>query len=153
MKQRTKHILIEILPRALWLIEFGTLAVVYNILDRGPVTTSSNVKLVVGVILSIWGIFYLVNTFYKLAKPMITKELVTTGVYKRVRHPMYSAMHILLIGIGLVFFTWVCFVVMAFFIPFWIIDCRLEESQMIDLWGYKYHSYRKRSGMFFPKIF
>jgi protein-S-isoprenylcysteine O-methyltransferase Ste14 len=150
---KTRHILIEIMPRLLWVIEGLTLFILHKIFDRDPITQSNVTLLLLGITITIWGIFYLVNTFYKLAKPMFTKELVTTGPYKYARHPMYSAMHVLLIGIGITFFSWMWFLILLAFVPLWFVDCYLEESQMTDLWGDKYREYKKKTGMFFPKIF
>ena len=150
---KAKHVLIEILPRLLWIVEFVVLIVLNSIFYGGPVTTSNNWFLFIGVAITIWGIYYLVTTFYKLLKPMFTKELVTDGPYKYIRHPMYVSMHILLLGLGfLLFFHWIWFVVLIAFIPLWYIDCLLEEMQMTDLWGQKYRDYKRRSGMFFPKF-
>lgn len=149
---KAKHVLIEILPRLLWIIEFITLIVLSSIFYGGPVTTSNNWFLFIGVVITICGIYYLVTTFFKLAKPMFTKELVTDGPYKYIRHPMYVSMHILLFGFGLLFFHWIWFAVLIAFIPLWYIDCLLEEMQMTDLWGQKYKDYKRRSGMFFPKF-
>lgn len=149
---KTKHILIEILPRLLWVIELTTLIVFESIFFGGPKTTSDNWVLFIGIVLTIWGIYALVTTFYKLAKPMFTKELVTSGPYRYVRHPMYVSMYILLFGLGLIFFSGLWFMIMLAFIPVWYIDCLLEEMQMTDLWGQKYRDYKRRTGMFIPKF-
>ena len=149
---KVKHILIEIFPRLLWVVEFITLVALESIFFGGPVTTSNNWFLFIGIFLTIWGIYYLVTTFYKLAKPMFTKELVTDGPYKYVRHPMYVSIHILLFGLGFIFFSGLWFVIMIIFFPIWYIDCMLEEIQMTDLWGQNYIDYKRRTGMFFPKF-
>ena len=149
---KVKHILIEIFPRLLWVVEFTTLVALESIFFGGPVTTSNNWFLFIGIFLTIWGIYYLVTTFYKLAKPMFTKELVTDGPYKYVRHPMYVSIHILLFGLGFIFFSGLWFVIMIIFFPIWYIDCMLEEIQMTDLWGQNYIDYKRRTGMFFPKF-
>ncbi len=149
---KTRHVLIEIMPRALWVIEALIMIILHKMFGRGPVTQSNTFLLLLGVGITILGIIYLINTFYKLAKPMFTKELITDGPYRYVRHPMYVAMYILLIGIGITFFSWLWFLVLIAFIPMWVIDCYLEEGQMTDLWENKYRLYKMRTGMFFPKF-
>ncbi len=42
--------------------------------------------------------------------------------------------------------------IMLVFIPIWYLDCRIEEKQMIELHKEKYLDYKKRTGMFLPKI-
>lgn len=149
---KTKHILIEILPRLLWIIELTVLIGFEKIFFGGPVITSNKWFLVIGIFLTISGIHLLVTSFYQLAKPMFTKELVTDGIYRYVRHPMYVSMYILLFGLGFVFFSGFWFFFMIMFIPLWYIDCMLEEMQMTDLWGQNYRDYAKRTGMFIPKF-
>ena len=145
-----KHVAIEIMPRFLWVIEGFTLFILHSIVGEKPVTTNNNIYLLLGTLITIFGVFYLVTTFYKLAKPMFTKELVTDGPYGYVRHPMYVSMYVLLVGIGILFFSQLWFAILLIFIPLWYFDCLLEESQMIDLHGDKYRDYKKRVGMFFP---
>jgi protein-S-isoprenylcysteine O-methyltransferase Ste14 len=41
---------------------------------------------------------------------------------------------------------------MIVFIPFWYIECREEEKEMIKLFGEKYIEYQKKTGMFFPRM-
>lgn len=150
---RKKHIAIEILPRALWLIEGAILFFAYYLTNQEVALTSNIVFLVIGTIITIVGVVFSIQTFRFLAKPMITKELVTDGPYRYARHPMYVAIYITLIGIGLLFFSGLWFIVLIAFIPIWYFDCKLEESQMTDLYGERYLEYKKRAGMFFPHNF
>lgn len=145
-----KHIAIEILPRLLWAIQGVTLFLVYYLSNEKAKITEDGFAFAIGVVVTVIGLIYGIWTFRFLAKPMITKELVTSGPYRYTRHPMYVALYIILIGIGLLFFTKPWFIVLLIFIPFWYIDCKLEEKQMTDLYGEKYKEYKKRVGMFLP---
>lgn len=147
---RKKHIAIEILPRALWVIEGTVLYFVHHLTNYEVTLTDSVTLLVTGTAIMIIGVIYSIQTFRFLAKPMFTKELMTDGPYKYARHPMYVAIYVTLIGIGLLFFSKLWFVILLAFIPFWYFDCKLEESQMIDLHKEKYLEYKKKTGMFFP---
>lgn len=147
---RKKHIVIEILPRALWVIEAAVLFFAYRVTDYNVTLTDNMALLVIGTIITIFGILYSIQTFRYLAKPMITKELMMDGPYRYARHPMYVAIYITLIGIGLLFFSKLWFIILFIFTPIWYFDCKLEESQMTDLHGEKYLEYKKKVGMFFP---
>jgi protein-S-isoprenylcysteine O-methyltransferase Ste14 len=41
---------------------------------------------------------------------------------------------------------------MIAFIPLWYMECRKEEKEMIKMHGQEYIDYRKKTGMFLPKI-
>lgn len=147
---RKKHIAIEIMPRALWIIEGAILFFVHQLTHYKVTLAENTILLVIGIFITIIGIIYSIQTFRYLAKPMITKELMTDGPYKYARHPMYVAIYTTLIGIGLLFFSKLWFIILLAFIPIWYFDCRLEEGQMTDLHGEKYLEYKKKVGMFFP---
>jgi len=148
---KAKHVAIEIMPRALWIIEGLTLFLAQRLANQSMALSLNPVILVIGLFLSLAGIILLIQTFYFLLKPMFTKELMTSGPYSYIRHPMYVAMYAILIGVGLMFFSWIWFIVLMAFIPLWYLDCRIEEGQMIDLQGEKYLRYRENTGMFCPR--
>jgi protein-S-isoprenylcysteine O-methyltransferase Ste14 len=149
---KTKHILIEIMPRAIWVIEGLTLFLLHKIFGREPVLNEKYELIVLGTIIALSGIVFLISTFRYVSKAMFTKDLITSGPYKFARHPMYVSMYIVLIGIGIVYFSWLWFLILFAFVPIWVVDCYLEEAQMTDLWGGKYVEYSKKVGLFFPKF-
>jgi protein-S-isoprenylcysteine O-methyltransferase Ste14 len=74
----------------------------------------------------------------------------TGGPYKYVRRPIYVGMYVLLFGLGLVFFSWWWFVVMMVFAPFWYLECRAEEEELMERYGHEYIDYMNRTRMFLP---
>jgi protein-S-isoprenylcysteine O-methyltransferase Ste14 len=79
-------------------------------------------------------------------------QLITTGPYEKVRHPMYTVLMLFSLGLSLVtanliviFFA--VLLILAF--PFWV---RIEEEKMIETFGDEYTEYMKRTGRFFPPI-
>lgn len=148
---RKKHIAIEILPRALWLIEGVTLFFSYHLINYKVGLTDNVIFLVIGIVVTMVGMVCSIQTFSFLAKPMITKELITDGPYRYARHPMYVAIYITLIGIGFLFFSKLWFFILLVFTPIWYLDCKLEESQMTDLHKERYLEFKKKVGMFFPR--
>jgi len=82
-----------------------------------------------------------------------TVSLVETGVYKYIRHPMYSSLlflswgaflkHISPFGVGLVVMVSACLLATA----------KIEERENCEYFGHEYKKYMKRSRMFVPKLF
>jgi protein-S-isoprenylcysteine O-methyltransferase Ste14 len=78
-------------------------------------------------------------------------RLVTTGPYRRVRHPLYMAMFGYSASLGLVTASWffVAFAVLA--IAATLARVPKEEQMMIGEFGEEYRAYMQRTGRFFPK--
>jgi protein-S-isoprenylcysteine O-methyltransferase Ste14 len=79
--------------------------------------------------------------------------LIKTGIYKRIRHPMYLQMWIWVIFQGITLQNWF---VEAFGIAAWavlyFIRVGAEEKMLIEKFGKEYKLYTKNSGRLFPKI-
>lgn len=79
-------------------------------------------------------------------------KLVTHGIYRWVRHPLYTVGSSLYISFGLMSDNWfiifmgvVAFIVMAIRTP-------KEEANLIEKFGDEYREYMKRTGRFLPKL-
>ena len=80
-------------------------------------------------------------------------RLVTQGVYRRVRHPMYSALLLHSIGQALVLPNWVAGP--SYLVPFVILFAfrvRAEEGLMLEQFGDEYAAYSKRTERLVPGI-
>ncbi len=78
-------------------------------------------------------------------------QLVTTGPYSRVRHPLYSAMLGYGVGLAFVAANWV-FVALVLVMIIWLPPrVAREEQMMIEKFGDEYKAYMHRTGRFFPK--
>jgi protein-S-isoprenylcysteine O-methyltransferase Ste14 len=79
--------------------------------------------------------------------------LVTDGVFRYIRHPMYAA-H-LLWGIAQVFLlqNWIAgFSMLVTFLPEYLYRPRVEERMMIEHFGDEYRQYMERTGRYLPKL-
>lgn len=147
----------EILPRLLWGVMVICLFLGEYVTNWPPTLTDNTPLVVVGIVLSAGGFLFWMYVAHYMgvggALSIKDKELVTGGPFKYVRHPMYVSIYVMLVGIGLLFFfSWIWFAIMIGFIPIWYVDCRIEEKLVIELHKEKYLDYKKRTGMFFPKI-
>jgi len=120
--------------------------------NRNTIFTDNFYLLFLGILFLTGGILLLIKASLHLRKAINAEDIVISGPFKYIRHPIYTSMYIFSIGLGLIFFAWLWFIVMIIFIPFWYLECREEEKEMIKLYGQKYIDYRKKTGMFLPRI-
>lgn len=147
-----KHIIVDILPRIFWLIQFGLLAASQWLSDR-PVELTENVfVLILGITLVVSGSVLNIWTVRHLVRAIRTRDTVQTGPYKYIRHPMYVFLYVILFGAGLLWFSSVWFVILLLFTPVWYWIGRKEEEQMTEITEGRYHDYKERTGMFFPRF-
>ena len=79
-------------------------------------------------------------------------KLVTHGIYRWVRHPLYSVGSSLYISFGLMSDSW--FIILMGVLAFIVMAIRTpkEEANLIEKFGDEYREYMKRTGRFLPKI-
>lgn len=120
--------------------------------QRNTVFTDNVYMILTGILLLLLGILILMFSSSQNKEARNEKKIASGGPYKYIRHPIYTSMYILTGGLGLIFFTWYWFIVMVAFIPFWYMECRAEEKEMIKMYGEEYIKYRDKTGMFIPKL-
>lgn len=79
-------------------------------------------------------------------------ELVTTGVYRSVRHPMYAAIWLIVAAQPLLIHNWIAGPagLLAFAVMYFV-RVPNEESMMREHFGAAYDEYCKRSGRLWPR--
>lgn len=81
-----------------------------------------------------------------------TVNLVETGLYRYVRHPMYGSLLFLAWGACFKHLVWLTVGVGLVVSLFLIVAAKVEEQENIDFFGEAYRGYIKRSKMFIPYI-
>jgi protein-S-isoprenylcysteine O-methyltransferase Ste14 len=79
-------------------------------------------------------------------------RLITSGVYSRIRHPMYSSLFVLGIAQMLFLPNWI--VGPSYFVGFgvlYLFRIKAEERMMLDRFGAEYENYARRSGRLIPR--
>ena len=78
--------------------------------------------------------------------------LVRRGIYKIVRHPLYASIMLMLFGGSVAYRNWLGAVLAAcVFVPFMYYRAKQEERLLQEEFA-EYGEYRKKTGMFFPKL-
>ena len=110
----------------------------------------------VGVV-GVFGVYWLFSSIGSGITPTsgTRKEhkLVSNGIYKYIRHPLYTFGSSLFISFGMMADNWfigllgiIAFIGMAIRTP-------KEEANLIEKFGDEYREYMKRTGRFLPKLF
>ena len=109
------------------------------------------------LILSILLVVIGLRIFFIKGKPTDQMEnttvLITTGIYKFIRHPMYLSL--ILIGFGILakdcgYLQWL-FAIINFIAL--ILTARVEEKEMMLKFGDDYRKYMTKTKMFIPYVF
>jgi protein-S-isoprenylcysteine O-methyltransferase Ste14 len=79
--------------------------------------------------------------------------LVTEGVYRHVRHPMYASEWLRSIAQALLLQNWVAgWAGLALFTPLYVLRVPREERMMLDRFGEEYRAYMDRTGRVVPRL-
>ena len=89
------------------------------------------------------------NTLYSFEK---TTQLIDTGLFKYVRHPLYGSLVFLTWGIFFKNFDWLLLIISVLSTFFFFITMIVEEKENIMFFGEEYQAYTKRSKMIIPFI-
>lgn len=79
--------------------------------------------------------------------------LVTIGVYRKIRHPMYLSFFMWAIGQALLIENWLAGPLGLFaFALIYLFRVGREEQQLLDQFGIEYEKYQKKTGRLLPKL-
>ena len=79
--------------------------------------------------------------------------LVTHGIYRLIRHPMYASQFIFAIAQSLLLQNWLAGPAnLLFFSAFYLLRKGPEERMMLDTFGEEYREYMKKTGGVIPRI-
>ncbi|MFX1367402.1 MAG: methyltransferase family protein [Promethearchaeota archaeon] len=81
-----------------------------------------------------------------------TPELITDGIYAKIRHPLYLATILLLVGLLLLYPFIEVTIFSLSLIAYTLIGSYFEERKLVAHYGEKYIEYRKTAGFILPKL-
>jgi len=79
-------------------------------------------------------------------------ELVTTGVYSYVRHPQYSGLFLITVGMLIQWPTFATILMWPVLMAMYYRLAQREEREMVDQFGEQYLEYRSRAPAFIPRL-
>lgn len=79
--------------------------------------------------------------------------LVTEGVYRRIRHPMYASMWLWIVAQALLLQNWIAGLAgVVGLVPLYLIRVPREEQMMLEHFGEAYQAYMARTGRVVPRV-
>jgi protein-S-isoprenylcysteine O-methyltransferase Ste14 len=80
-------------------------------------------------------------------------ELVTGGVYRAMRHPMYASIWLWSLSQAMLLENWLAGgSALVTFAPLYFVRAPREESMMCEFFGDEYRVYMRRTGRIFPRV-
>lgn len=113
----------------------------------GLVTTA------LGLGLAICARAYLGRNWSSVAMVKVDHELVRSGPYKFVRHPIYSGIILAMVGTALALAQWRGVLAIIVVYLGFKIKSLIEERLMVATFGTQYEQYRQSTGAIVPKLF
>ena len=113
--------------------------------DSVKMSIRSSVSLPLGIALSVIGFGLFVYSEMKKGSVGEEQELVTTGIYSKVRHPMYIGIILFHIGLPLIFKSFMAMVSTVLWAAFVFAWKVFEEKNLERQFGEKYVEYEKKT--------
>ena len=111
------------------------------------------ISMLLGYTLLFIGIGIFIQGWRQLYRARQKNQLVTTGLYRFVRHPQYTGLFIGLFGEGIVHWpTLFSVVIFPIIVLAYYLLARSEERKVLEKFGDEYREYQVRVPMFIPRI-
>lgn len=108
---------------------------------------------IIFIVLSVVTIIIFVASNNALGIKTRGKTLITTGIFKYFRHPLYAAFLTFFdFGLAILLNNWVLIAWALILHPIWHLVVSGEERMMKEIFPGEYEAYCRRTGRFFPRI-
>ena len=124
-----------------------------HILPHNIFADASAVTLtVLGVAFAIWSRFYIGQNWSSAVSIKVGHQLIRTGPYAWVRHPIYSGLLLATIGTAIARREARGFLAFALLWLAFVIKSRMEEGFMHKTFGQEYEEYCRTTGALIPRL-
>jgi protein-S-isoprenylcysteine O-methyltransferase Ste14 len=107
---------------------------------------------VTGLSLAVWARLYLGRNWGTPMSQKADPDLVTTGPYRRVRHPIYSGLLLALVGTA-VAVSWYWLIAVGLLGAYFIYSAFTEERYMTERFPEAYPAYQRSTKRLIPFVF
>jgi protein-S-isoprenylcysteine O-methyltransferase Ste14 len=137
----------------LFLIALGVFSIDRQVFFALPLAIAGSAVAVAGMAVVLKARAELGAAWSLVAKGDENTGLVTTGLYRSVRHPIYLGLSILAAGQALAFGSWpAMLVVLGGVVPTFVWRARQEERHLGEVFGERYAAYQQRTAIISPRL-
>ncbi len=106
---------------------------------------------------AVFALFIILNGWYNIYKKYWSKDkgsgsLVKTGVYRYIRHPQYTGLLLLSLGMIIEWATLPMLLLYPVMVSMYVHLPKREEKDMLNEFGDSYREYMKKTKMFIPYV-
>jgi protein-S-isoprenylcysteine O-methyltransferase Ste14 len=105
-----------------------------------------------GVALAIWARRHIGRNWSAVVSIRADHELIGTGPYRRIRHPIYTGILLALAGTGLLIGEPRVLIGFAIACVVFYLKARKEEKWLVREFGERFATHARNTGMFLPKL-
>lgn len=106
----------------------------------------------VGIAIAIWARYHLGQFWSGRITLKQDHQLIRTGPYARLRHPIYTGLDLAAAGSALVIGRWRCLLGLLIIVVGFVIKARREEALLAGRFGEAFEEHRKQTGFLLPKL-
>ena len=110
------------------------------------------VVVAVGLGLAVWARVYLGGNWGMPMTQRVDPELVTTGPYRTIRHPIYTGLILALVGTSIAI-TFYALIVAAVAGTYFVFSAKSEERFMVEQFPDTYPAYQRSTKMLIPYLY
>lgn len=105
-----------------------------------------------GIALCIWARWHLGSNWSARVTLKVDHELICSGPYSRLRHPIYSGLLLAVTGTAIVIAEWRGLLAVLIVGVMHSLKAKREEALMLATFGARYQNYRQQTGFLFPRL-
>lgn len=124
-------------------------AILFLIIVFFPTVFACGYCILAGTALLVSGAIIWLISFKEMkgVKVQITADkLVTSGIYSKIKHPLYFGVRLMFIGFALIFKSLLGLIlIIIILVPLHLYRARKEEKELTNKFGDKYLEYKKRT--------
>lgn len=127
----------------------------YHVIPVYRIGGMNMVFLFLGIVMIACGLIFWLSAVVKsgITGEVESNNLVTTGIYAHVRHPIYAAFLYIATGLILISQNVILFVLpVIFWALLTLVMMKTEEKWLFDTYGNEYLEYSKKVNRFIPKV-
>jgi protein-S-isoprenylcysteine O-methyltransferase Ste14 len=105
-----------------------------------------------GIGLAIWARYHLAEYWSARITIKENHQLIRTGPYARLRHPIYSGIVLAAIGSAVIIDEWRCVLGVCLVLTGYCIKARKEEAMLTQQFGEAFREHQKHSAFLIPRF-